>query len=194
MKRRVFAIDQDILSDGNYRLNKTIKYTSPRYGKTSTVPAGRISDGATGAMDIVSRGWWIHDELCKRGKWDDGTKLTNWQCSQVLQDVLTEEGRRLQGHRWFWATWLLGGDKARKNGMLWLCLCACLLFSGCAIANINTKTVDGKVTECSGSYYSMFKDVDSMSLSACGSKGNSTGSKVNTALMQEFLKTLLAAP
>jgi hypothetical protein len=62
----------------------------------------------------------VHDKLCKTGKWDDGTKITNWQCSQVLQDVLTEEGRKWQGRRWFWATLAFGGGEARKNGMLWL--------------------------------------------------------------------------
>lgn len=113
-----FTIDQTIRDDGTYKLNETIAYHSRRYGKTVTVPAGMISDGATGAMDITSRGWWIHDRLCNTGIWDDGTPLTNWQCSQVLQDVLTEEGRRWQGHRWFWATWLFGGGKARQNGMI----------------------------------------------------------------------------
>lgn len=113
-----YSINQDILDNGKYRLNETIVYRSPRYGKTITIPSGRISDGATGAMDITSRGWWIHDELCRQGMWDDGTKLTNWQCSQVLQDVLESEGRYWQAKRWFYATWLFGGGKARKNGML----------------------------------------------------------------------------
>ena len=112
-----FAISQTIRSDGKYVLNEPIVYYSPRYKKTISIPKGRISDGATGAMDITSRGWWIHDELCYRGKWDDGTNLTNWQCSQVLQDVLTEEGRKWQGRRWFYATFLFGGGKARENGM-----------------------------------------------------------------------------
>lgn len=112
-----FHLDQEILGNGKYRLNEEIVYCSPRYGKSITVPAGRISDGATGAMDITSRGWWIHDELCLRGKWDDGTLLSNWQCSQVLQDVLKSEGRYWQSKRWFWATWIFGGGQARKNGM-----------------------------------------------------------------------------
>jgi hypothetical protein len=112
-----YAINQVILGDGHYRLLDEIRYTSPRYGKTITVPAGRVSDGATGAMDITSRGWWVHDELCNTGQWDDGTPLTNWQCSQVLQDILAAEGRTWQSKRWFWATWLFGGGKARDNGM-----------------------------------------------------------------------------
>ena len=113
-----FRLDQTILGNGDYQLNEVIRYYSERYKKWITVPAGRISDGATGAMDITSRGWWIHDELCLRGKWDDGTLLSNWECSQVLQDVLKAEGRYWQSKRWFWATWLCGGGEARKNGML----------------------------------------------------------------------------
>lgn len=107
-----------VIDNGSYQLRETICYYSPRYGKTITVPAGRRSDGATGAMDIVTRAWWVHDELCLTGTWNDGTPLSNWQCSQVLQDILTAEGRRFQGSRWFWATWLFGGGQARKNGML----------------------------------------------------------------------------
>lgn len=113
-----FALKQLINGDGTYTLDETIIYESPRYGKTVTVPKGYRSDGATGAMDITSRGWWVHDMLCDRGTWDDGTKLSNWQCSQVLQDILSSEGRKWQGHRWFWATWLFGGGQARANGML----------------------------------------------------------------------------
>ena len=112
-----YEIDQTILGNGKYRLNKEIVYTSPRYGKTITIPSGMISDGATGAMDITSRGWWIHDQLCLTGCWDDGTPLSNWQCSQVLQDVLKSEGRYWQSKRWFFATFIFGGGKARENGM-----------------------------------------------------------------------------
>lgn len=111
------SINQTILGNGHYRLDSPIVYYSKRYKKMVTVAKGEDSDGATGAFDVVSRSWWIHDKLCKTGKWDDGTKITNWQCSQVLQDVLTEEGRKWQGRRWFWATWMLGGGEARKNGM-----------------------------------------------------------------------------
>ena len=108
-----FEIDQSINNDGTYTLNKGFEYYSYRYGKSVNIPANRISDGATGAMDITSRSWWVHDELCRNGTWDDGTPLSNWQCSQVLQDILVEEGRYWQSKRWFWATWLCGGGKAR---------------------------------------------------------------------------------
>lgn len=129
-----FEVDQTINGDGTYTLNKTIVYFSPRYGKTITVEAPYDSDGATGAMDITSRGWWVHDKLCDTGRWDDGTPLSNWQCSQVLQDIMTEEGRKWQGIRWFWATWLIGGGMARKNGMIFVAL-ALLILAGCTTIN-----------------------------------------------------------
>lgn len=113
----ISSIEFSILDNGKYRLDEEIVYTSPRYGKTVTVPAGFISDGATGAMDIASRGWFVHDALCVRGFFDDGTQLSNWQCSAVLHDILKEEGRYWQAKRWAIATWICGGGQARKNGM-----------------------------------------------------------------------------
>jgi hypothetical protein len=123
-----FRVNQTILPNGHYLLNEEITYHSPRYGKDITAKAGEDSDGATGAFDVVSRGWWLHDVACKRGTWDDGTPMSNWQCSQLLQDVMVEEspkgwkrvrsGRWWQSRYWFWSTWLLGGGEARKNGMV----------------------------------------------------------------------------
>lgn len=138
----ISSIKFSILDNGKYQLDEAIAYFSLRYQKTIFVPAGYVSDGATGAMDIASRAWWIHDMLCDRGMWDDGTKLSNWQCSQVLQDILVEESpaappkdatgkakwvarwnryrpssRYWQSKRWFWATFMFGGGEARENGM-----------------------------------------------------------------------------
>ncbi|MEJ1409387.1 MAG: hypothetical protein RPU60_04100 [Candidatus Sedimenticola sp. (ex Thyasira tokunagai)] len=79
--------------------------------------AGYRSDGASGAMDIRSLGWWVHDMLCDRGTWDDGTPCTNWEASTVLADILRDEGRWARSLYWWGATWLLGGGKARDNGM-----------------------------------------------------------------------------
>lgn len=143
--RVISSIDFSIAEkDGKeaYILNEEIVYTSSRYGKTCTVPAGYVSDGATGAMDIASLGWWVHDRLCDLGKWDDGTLLSNWQCSQVLQDVLVEEGRYWQSKRWFWATWLCGGGQARKNGMFKVAtaIFALSILHGCSTINV---TVSG---------------------------------------------------
>lgn len=143
----ISSVDFSILEDGTYRLDKAIVYFSPRYKKTITVPESFISDGATGAMDIASRAWFIHDILCAFGKWDDGTKLSNWQCSQVLQDVLVEEGRYWQSKRWFWATWFMGGGEARKNGMLSVAVLALVVFlGGCSTVNCNFTGSNNTVT------------------------------------------------
>jgi len=109
-------VDQTILEDGAYQLNTPITYYSPRYKKTITVKP-KIYDGATGAIDINSASWWVHDQLCNTGKFDDGTKCSNWQASQVLQDILKDEGRWARASYWFWSTWFFGGGEARKNGM-----------------------------------------------------------------------------
>jgi len=61
-----------------------------------------------------------------------------------------------------------------------------LLCSGCAVASIKTETQEGKT--CTGYYASIFKDIDTTSMSACGAKGSSAGSKVNSTLLQELIK------
>lgn len=100
-----------------YRCPIPILYYSKRYNKSVSVPKGYESDGATGARDINSKAWWIHDILCDKGEWLDGTLCTNWQASTVLSDVLKEEGRWFRARTWWLATWLFGGGEARKNGM-----------------------------------------------------------------------------
>ena len=94
-----------------------IRYFSKRYMKLVLVPKGYSSDGATGAPDINSRAWWVHDKLCDTGTFEGGSKCNNWQASQVLQDILSEEGRWFRAKSWFWGTWFFGGGRARKNGM-----------------------------------------------------------------------------
>ncbi len=85
--------------------------------KSVTVPAGYPSDGATGARDIDSDGWWVHDKLCDTGKFDDGSACTNLQASMILYDILKSEGRWFRARSWLVTTWLFGGGKARDNGM-----------------------------------------------------------------------------
>lgn len=92
-------------------------YHSKRYKKDITVPKGEPSDGATCAPDIYSRAWWVHDVLCAYGKFDDGTRCTNWQASRILSDILWEEKQWLRAGPWGVFSFLFGGDKARKNGM-----------------------------------------------------------------------------
>lgn len=100
-----------------YVLDNEINYYSRRYHHWVRVPIGYLSDGATGAFDIFSDGWWVHDKLCDTGSWHDGSLLTNWQASMVLSDILWREGRYFRAFGWLFATFLFGGGKARKNGM-----------------------------------------------------------------------------
>jgi hypothetical protein len=71
-----------IVGDG-YEATEDCAYQSARYRKSVTVRAGMYSDGATGALDVDSDAWWYHDVLCRYGRWDDGTRCTNWQASTV---------------------------------------------------------------------------------------------------------------
>ncbi len=99
-----------------YNLKKTIHYHSSRYNKDITVPYGRLSDGATGAFDIKnSDSWWVHDELCRNGCFEDGTPCTTWQASTICCDILASEGRWFRRYSWWLPTYLFGGGECRKN-------------------------------------------------------------------------------
>jgi len=100
-----------------YVRQTTFTYHSKRYDKDVTVPRGYKSDGATGAKDIKSLSWWVHDKLCDSGVFDDGSDCNNLQASMILSDILKSEGRWIRARTWFVATWLFGGGKARDNGM-----------------------------------------------------------------------------
>lgn len=100
-----------------YEVLETYTYFSERYGKHVTAKAGYKSDGASGAEDITSAGWVIHDVLCDFGVFDDGTPCSNLQASMILSDILASEGRHVRRFTWFLATFLFGGGEARKNGM-----------------------------------------------------------------------------
>lgn len=91
-----------------YILRKDLHYKSKRYKKTITVFANDAdrSDGATGAYDINSKSWWVHDKLCKTELFNDGSKCSNWQASNVLRDILREENRWFRANTWFIATFL----------------------------------------------------------------------------------------
>lgn len=101
----------------NYAITEDVCYYSERYGKQVIAYKGEVFDGATGAIDIDSKSWLIHDVLCRDGHWADGTPCNNWQASMVLSDILAEEGRWFRKVTWFTATWLFGGGKARDNGL-----------------------------------------------------------------------------
>jgi len=88
-----------------YYCPREFVWVDPKTEKTITVPLGYPSDGATGATDVWSYGWFAHDLLCDRGTWDDGTKCTPRDASRVLKDVLKSEGRWLRARLWGFATW-----------------------------------------------------------------------------------------
>ena len=106
-----------------YKLLEPISYYSEYYDKNVSLPVGYLSDGASGAADIRSLSWWVHDKLCDTGKFDDDSLCTNWQASKILRRILWQEWswekpfRLIRGILWSPATWLFGGGEARKNGM-----------------------------------------------------------------------------
>lgn len=87
-----------------YYCPKDFSHTDGKTSKTVTAPAGYPSDGASGAIDIYSYGWFVHDVLCDRGTWDDGAKCKPKDASRVLRDILRSEGRRFRAFYWYWAT------------------------------------------------------------------------------------------
>ncbi len=101
-----------------YKVRENIGYFSERYNKWVIAEKGDRSDGATNAPDIDSFGWLFHDVLCSEGVFSDGSKCTNWQASSILSDILKAEGRWFRARSWFITTWLFGGGKARKNGLV----------------------------------------------------------------------------
>ena len=60
-----------------------VTYYSKHYDKCVSVKHGDLSDGASGAADINSLAWWVHDQLCRTGEFDDGTLCNNWQASKI---------------------------------------------------------------------------------------------------------------
>lgn len=105
-------IEPEYISNGwhrryKYILIKSIPYYSPRYKKVKTLRLYMLSDGATGAPDIVSSCWWFHDAFCAGETWDDGTPLTEWQNSTVLYDIMRKEGFNIfRATRWRLSTFI----------------------------------------------------------------------------------------
>ena len=87
-----------------YVLDEDVTYTSPRYNKSIKLKKGYTSDGATGAIDINSLGWWVHDKMCDEMVWNDGSPATRWQGSRVLSDILASEGYWARAQYWKYMT------------------------------------------------------------------------------------------
>jgi hypothetical protein len=111
------GIEYKVVGDG-YECTKEYIYLSPRYNKFIIIPVGFYSDGATGAIDVNTVAWWVHDHISRYGEWSDGTKITNWQASTVLSDILKDEGFWFRTYTWWIATFLFGGGAARENGLI----------------------------------------------------------------------------
>jgi hypothetical protein len=127
--------------DGGYILLEDYVYYSKRYNRYITLKKGMWSDGATGFVDLGAAGFlskvfawfrnrihhmsgnikspwfFVHDQICNTGLWDDGTKVDNWTASTVAGDLLWKAGYRWWSVAVWHATYLLGGGEAKKNGM-----------------------------------------------------------------------------
>ena len=97
-----------------YILLEVIKWHDKKLNKYITVPKYYISDGASGAIDIKSKGWWVHDWLCEENGFDDGTECSNWHASRILSGILFKEKRPLRSFYWRVSTFLLGGERLNK--------------------------------------------------------------------------------
>lgn len=107
----IVHLDFDMLPDGKYLLKESLYWFSSRYKKAITIVAPFKSDGATGAIDIVSLAWWVHDWLCVHRKFDDDTVCTPLMASLCLYDILKAEGRWIRAPFWFIATYLATRNK-----------------------------------------------------------------------------------
>lgn len=81
-------------------------YFSKRFNKSITITKEFISDGATGAKDINSMSWWIHDALSEWEHWDDGSFCSIYDSSLVIYDVLKSEDRYIRAPLWFIGTFV----------------------------------------------------------------------------------------
>ena len=106
----------DKTKDGmKYEMICTMVHRGPK-GLEKTIPCGRMSDGATCAIDLVPEAFFVHDEFCINPYWDDGTPITNWQASREYRHILRRYGK-LKSRTWIrhYATFLCGGGRIKKE-------------------------------------------------------------------------------
>ena len=110
MKRTVNGFHYDFVQHGDGYLwtGPAWTYHSKRYNKDVTIETGYYSDGSTGWLDMIARYFWVHDILCERKTWDDGSKCSRWQASMVLGDVAREDGCYVAGTAGVFFTWVAG--------------------------------------------------------------------------------------
>ena len=99
---------------GTYYNKEEFTYYSARYNKDVTIQEGEMSDGASGAFDINSKSWVVHDALKKYQVWDDGSECTNHQASYVVYDILKSEGRWFRARSWYYSTLIWGSFVEKK--------------------------------------------------------------------------------
>lgn len=97
-----------------YTTDEEFSYYSKRYDKVVTIEKGYQSDGATYAPDLSWTAFFVHDILCDRGTWDDGSQVTRWEASNVYSDILKEKGF-IQAYHRKWLTYWFGGKKLKKK-------------------------------------------------------------------------------
>jgi hypothetical protein len=108
-------INPDKHDGKKFRLIREVRYLT-RYGKLIIAKVDYEWDGATGAKDLEgSMSHLIHDVLCDNAVFEDGTRVSNWQASCVLKDILKSEGYWIRKYSWFVVTFLLGGRKIKKK-------------------------------------------------------------------------------
>jgi len=108
MEQLSYKFIQWVKEGKQYVNTSKFTYFSKRYGKSISMYKGFVSDGATGATDILSNSWGIHDVLKRTKVFDDQTKCSNLKASTVLYDILKEEGRHIRAPLWFVATLIWG--------------------------------------------------------------------------------------
>ena len=116
MTLKVPAPRYEVIGPGKYRTLESYTYTDPKTGRTITLVEGFESDGATGAFDVFGAAWWVHDRICVRPEFDDGTPITAWVAARILSDILAANGRWFRSFYWRWSTFAFGCHKTRENG------------------------------------------------------------------------------
>lgn len=101
--------------DGLYQADMPWRYLSVRYCRLVKIKEDQVRDGASGAKDIESLAWWVHDQLCAEGAWYDRSDVTPWQAAMVLYDILREEGRWFRARTWLLATYFAGCRRAHEE-------------------------------------------------------------------------------
>lgn len=96
-----------------YVVHSEFTYYSKRYDRKVICEVGFDSDGATGARDINSMSWLVHDKLCDTACFHNGVPCTNLQASTILRDILLSEGRWFRANSWFLMTLAFGGKKLK---------------------------------------------------------------------------------